>query len=81
MHTPLRCKLSCFKDVQVDSTENYTDQFKKDRYGSYQYTHKTVDAIYDAFLVKDSAKDSHVPSKVSLRAKEMPTYSIYKMIF
>lgn len=57
------------------------DVFEQDKFGYYQYTHKTVDAIYDAFLVKDSANDSHVPSKVSLRAKEMPTYSIFRKTF
>lgn len=32
-----------------------------------------VDIMYGAFLEKDSAKEYHVPSKVSIRAKVMPT--------
>lgn len=45
-------------------------------YKTNQYTHRTVDIIYGAFLENESTKDCHVPSKVSNRAKVMPTYII-----
>lgn len=32
-----------------------------------------VDIMYGAFFEKDSAKECHVPSKVNIRAKVMPT--------
>lgn len=46
-----------------------------------QYTQRTVDIIYEALLVKESAKDCHVPSRDSFRAKDMPTCIIegYKL--
>lgn len=43
-----------------------------------QYTQRTVDIMYGAFLEKDSAKDCQVPSKDSNRARDMPTYSDYQ---
>lgn len=45
-------------------------------YNTNQYTHRTVDIIYGAFVENESTKDCHVPSKDSNRAKEMPTYTI-----
>lgn len=49
---------------------------RKRKLSTNQYTHRTVDMIYGAFLENESTKDCHVPSKESNRAKEMPTYII-----
>lgn len=37
--------------------------------------------MYGAFLEKDSTKDCHVPSKDSIRDKEIPTCITYQKMF
>lgn len=37
--------------------------------------------MYGAFLENDSAKDCHVPSKDSIRDKDMPTCITYQKMF
>lgn len=59
----------------------YKETFLQQRYkwskeheaATNQYTQRTVDIRYEALLAKESAKDCHVPSGDSFRAKDMPT--------
>ena len=54
-------------------TMTYEVPMNKVGYATNQYTHRTVDIIYGAFLEKEPANDCHVPSKDSIRDKVMPT--------
>lgn len=49
-------------------------------YNLYQYTHKIVDTIYGAFFENDAMNAWRFPSRVRVRAKDMPTYNIHFVV-